>query len=181
MRWVAEAPGAEVRTAATAVMRVATAAVMAVDAAAEATERLTRRRSVAPAGQKKRQAHQPQRQAFFDPLQQRPVRVLLRCHRPAAMGHRIDQARAQFDRKGYLETLRLYLRTIAVQIDWAWVEAAAPEVLINAFSMLAPLRPEEKQALLEAPDLKSRADVLVALAEMELAANGGGTGGGTLQ
>ena len=40
--------------------------------------------------------------------------------------------------------------------------------------------PEEKQALLEAQDLKSRADVLIALAEMEMASGGGETGG-TLQ
>jgi hypothetical protein len=39
--------------------------------------------------------------------------------------------------------------------------------------------PEEKQALLEAEDLKCRADVLVALAEMELASSGGS--GSTLQ
>ena len=43
-----------------------------------------------------------------------------------------------------------------------------------------PYGPEEKQALLEAPDLKARAEVLVALAEMELAAGAGGSGS-TLQ
>ena len=41
---------------------------------------------------------------------------------------------------------------------------------------MSPYGPEEKQALLEARDLKARAEVLVALAEMELAA---GTGGGS--
>ena len=44
---------------------------------------------------------------------------------------------------------------------------------------MSPYGPEEKQALLEAPDLKTRADVLVALAEMELAS--GGESGNTLQ
>ena len=35
--------------------------------------------------------------------------------------------------------------------------------------MMSPYGTAEKQALLEAPDLKTRAEVLVALTEMELA------------
>ena len=36
-------------------------------------------------------------------------------------------------------------------------------------SVMCPYGPEEKQALLEAEDLRSRAEVLVALAEIDLA------------
>ena len=46
--------------------------------------------------------------------------------------------------------------------------------------IVSPYGPEEKQALLEAADLKARAEMLVALAEMELAAGAGGSGS-TLQ
>ena len=46
------------------------------------------------------------------------------------------------------------------------------EVLVNTLSLLAPYPPQEKQALLEAPDLKTRADVLVALTEMALSRMG---------
>ena len=53
------------------------------------------------------------------------------------------------------------------------------EFLINALSVMSPYGPEEKQALLEAADLKMRAEVLIALAEIELASNGGT--GSTLQ
>ena len=35
--------------------------------------------------------------------------------------------------------------------------------------MMSPFEPREKQALLEAPDIKSRAEVLIAATEMELA------------
>jgi hypothetical protein len=35
--------------------------------------------------------------------------------------------------------------------------------------MMSPYGPAEKQALLEAPDLKSRAETLIALTEMALA------------
>ena len=48
--------------------------------------------------------------------------------------------------------------------------------LVNTLSILSPYGPEEKQALLEAPDLRSRAQALVALAEMELAARDDGSG-----
>jgi len=49
-------------------------------------------------------------------------------------------------------------------------------MLVNSLSIVAPYGSQEKQALLEAPDLKTRAETLVALAEMELAAGTGGSG-----
>ena len=36
--------------------------------------------------------------------------------------------------------------------------------------MMSPFGPREKQALLEAPDLKTRAEALIAITEIELAA-----------
>ena len=42
-------------------------------------------------------------------------------------------------------------------------------MLVNALSMMAPYGPAEKQALLEAPDLKTRAETLIAITEMALA------------
>jgi uncharacterized protein len=53
-------------------------------------------------------------------------------------------------------------------------------MLVNALAVVSPFGPEEKQALLEAADLKTRTEILVALAEMELAASAGGSGS-TLQ
>ena len=60
--------------------------------------------------------------------------------------------------------------------DWERINSASSERLVNTLSILSPYGPEEKQALLEAPDLRSRAEVLVALAEMELAATDDGSG-----
>jgi Lon protease-like protein len=82
-----------------------------------------------------------------------------------------------FDRKRYLATLKLYLKAIAVQIDWDWVEKAPAEVLINAFAMLAPLQPSEKQAMLEAGDLKDRTAAAVTLMEVTVAEAGISAGG----
>ena len=84
---------------------------------------------------------------------------------------------AAFDRRACLATLRLYLKAIAVQIDWDWVEKAPVEVLINAFAMLAPLAPAEKQALLEAADLKTRTAAAVTLMDVAIAEAGIAAGG----
>lgn len=54
-------------------------------------------------------------------------------------------------------------------VDWESVREAPNEALVNALSMMSPYGPREKQALLEAPSLKLRAEVLVAITEFELA------------
>ena len=76
-----------------------------------------------------------------------------------------------------LHALKPYLSERAMQTDWKSVEDAPPETLINALSMLCPFAPGEKQALLEAPGLKERSDVLIALLELANAsvAPAGGT------
>ena len=68
----------------------------------------------------------------------------------------------------------------AQRADWSAVSKSSNETLVNSLAIAAPYGPEEKQALLEAPTLKARAETLVALAEMELAAGAGGSGS-TLQ
>jgi Lon protease-like protein len=83
------------------------------------------------------------------------------------------------DRSNLLRVLKRYLDENRLKADWNAIQRASSEFLINVLSVMSPYGPEEKQALLEASDLKTRADVLVALAEMELAASGGT--GGTLQ
>jgi Lon protease-like protein len=85
----------------------------------------------------------------------------------------------QVDRANMLRVLRNYLDANGLKTDWASIQRASNEFLINALCVMSPYGPEEKQALLEARDLKSRAEVLVALAEIELASNG--SSGSTLQ
>ncbi|WP_036260861.1 LON peptidase substrate-binding domain-containing protein [Methylocapsa aurea] len=75
----------------------------------------------------------------------------------------------QVDRDGVLRTLRDFAETNNLQIDWHSIHEAPNEALVNALSMMSPFGPKEKQALLEALDLKGRADVLVAITEIELA------------
>ena len=81
------------------------------------------------------------------------------------------QARAgeeAVDRVSLLKALRSFAKANELKIDWKGVN----EALVNALSMMCPFGPREKQALLEAPDLRSRAEVLVAITEIELARGG---------
>lgn len=73
------------------------------------------------------------------------------------------------DRVRVLETLRQFADANDLQIDWQSIREAPNEALVNALSMMSPYGPKEKQALLEAPSLKRRAEVLVAITEVELA------------
>ncbi len=77
------------------------------------------------------------------------------------------------DRAGLLRTLRNFAEAHSLSIDWDGVDDAPTDVLVNALSMMSPFGPREKQALLEASDLKTRAGVLIAITEVELARSGG--------
>ncbi len=73
------------------------------------------------------------------------------------------------DRKALLRTLADFLKANNLKADWDGIENAPNEALVNALAMMSPYGPPEKQALLEAPDLKTRAEILVAVTEIELA------------
>ena len=78
------------------------------------------------------------------------------------------------DRETLLDALRAYLETRGLDIDWDTAETAPPEALINSLSMALPFEPPEKQALLEAPSLTDRSDVLTALLTIDAADDGEG-------
>lgn len=75
------------------------------------------------------------------------------------------------DRKLLLTTFRRYLEANNLSTDWDAVEQTDNETLVTALCMMSPYGPAEKQALLEADDIKTRADTLVAITEIELAKN----------
>jgi Lon protease-like protein len=81
------------------------------------------------------------------------------------------------DRKALIEALSAFLKANNLKTDWDGIEKAPNEALVNALAMMSPFGTAEKQALLEAPDLKTRAEILVAVTEMELAKKAAGTGG----
>ena len=77
------------------------------------------------------------------------------------------------DRPSVLKTFRRYLDAHDLQADWDSIDRASNEILVNALAMMAPFGPAEKQALLEAPDLRRRAETLVAITELMLAHESG--------
>jgi len=78
------------------------------------------------------------------------------------------------NRAQVLDAFRQYLESNNMTTNWDDVNAVTTEVLVNTLSLLAPYAPRDKQALLEAPDLKTRAEVLVALTELALKKSLGG-------
>lgn len=78
------------------------------------------------------------------------------------------------DRDNLLKVFREYLTANDLSADWDQVAAASNESLVNTLSLLAPYPPRDKQALLEAFDLQTRAEVLIALTEMALAKSDSG-------
>ncbi|ESY62384.1 LON peptidase substrate-binding domain-containing protein [Mesorhizobium sp. M0051] len=80
-----------------------------------------------------------------------------------------DQAADEIDRPSLLKAFRAYLQANDLEADWESVSRAENAMLVNALSMMAPYGPAEKQALLEAADLKTRAETLIAITEMALA------------
>lgn len=81
----------------------------------------------------------------------------------------MEAGASEVDRTALLKAFRAYLKANEMEADWDSVSRAENATLVNALSMMAPYGPAEKQALLEAPDLKTRAATLVAMTEIALA------------
>ena len=73
------------------------------------------------------------------------------------------------DRDGMVSMLRSFAQSSNLEIDWGSIDAAPTETLVNALAMMCPFGANEKQALVEAIDLKTRAETLVALAKIDMA------------
>lgn len=78
----------------------------------------------------------------------------------------------QINRTQLLKTFGAYLEANNLDADWQSIERASDETLVNAFCMMSPYGPAEKQAFLEADCLRDRADLLIAITERDLASAG---------
>ncbi|MFS8035852.1 LON peptidase substrate-binding domain-containing protein [Xanthobacter sp. AM11] len=87
---------------------------------------------------------------------------------------------AEVDREAVLAALAAFLDANKLEADWEGIRQAGTETLVNALSVMSPYGALEKQALLEAQNLKARADMLVAITQMMLARMPG-DGEGSLQ
>jgi uncharacterized protein len=69
---------------------------------------------------------------------------------------------------------RDFARKIGVQVDWQGVSQLDDEALVNAIALIAPFDAAAKQALLEAPDIASRAEMIIQIM-LFMAKHDGGT------
>ena len=109
-----------------------------------------------------------------------PFRRFRVSFEPFAADFRARAGEDEVDRPAVLGALKKFTEATGIAMDWDGVDKTPNEALVNALSMMCPFGVREKQALLEAPDLKVRAETLVALTEIELARSGA-DGQSTLQ
>jgi Lon protease-like protein len=105
----------------------------------------------------------------------------------------VDADRAGFDDDAEAEPLasiqraeleresRRYADALGYAVDWEAVAKLDDEMLVNGIAQIAPLDAGSKQALLEAPDIAGRADLLVQFMQFQRMLPGGADGPGTLQ
>lgn len=77
-----------------------------------------------------------------------------------------------FDRPVFLKLLVAYFEANELLTDWDSLKDASVEMLINSLSMMCPFGPEERQALLESPCLKTRRETVATLMEFALRSSG---------
>ena len=71
-----------------------------------------------------------------------------------------------FDRERLMRGLRAYFEQHQIKAEWDAINSVPGERLVTSIAMVCPFEPSEKQALLEAPDLEERAQLLTAIVEM---------------
>jgi uncharacterized protein len=110
----------------------------------------------------------------FNIAEELPLRDGYRVAAPEWTAFRSDlteETGAGINRERMLRALKGYFAVNKVDANWDAIKDTTTDRLVNALAMMCPFQPSEKQALLEAPTLADRANVMVALLEMSLAAN----------
>lgn len=73
-----------------------------------------------------------------------------------------------FDRPRLMDALRSYFEREGIEADWEAIEEASNDRLITSLAMVCPFSSAEKQALLEAPDLAVRAEMMTTILELAI-------------
>jgi Lon protease-like protein len=84
-----------------------------------------------------------------------------------------DEPEADIDRDRLLASVKEYFALQNIEASWDAILATPDDKLITSLAMTCPFGPNERQALLEAQTLSSRADIVITLLEMALLENGG--------
>lgn len=92
-----------------------------------------------------------------------------------------DQYLSSVERAGFEQEARLFADRQGYSVDWDSVAKLDDQSLINGVSQIAPFDAAAKQALLEAPDLATRCELLIQLMQFFGLHDGGDDGRVTLQ
>jgi Lon protease-like protein len=90
---------------------------------------------------------------------------------PLGLAHRADLE----------QEARRYADALGYAVDWEAVTRLDDEMLVNGIAQIAPLDVGSKQALLEAPDMAARCELLVQFMQFQRMVPGGADGPETLQ
>lgn len=74
-----------------------------------------------------------------------------------------DETLSSVERAGFEFEARRFADMQGYSVDWESVSRLDDETLINGVSQIAPFDPASKQALLEAPDLRQRCELMIQL------------------
>ena len=85
--------------------------------------------------------------------------------------HTNDEKRSAIDRQRLVGVLRQYFEAHQIHAKWEEIEQAPDSQLVTSLAMQCPFTLEEKQALLEAPGLADRAELIASLLAMALTAD----------
>lgn len=84
-----------------------------------------------------------------------------------------DETLSHAQRGGFEREAREFADAQGYSVDWDSVERLDDQSLVNGVSQIAPFDPASKQALLEAPTLKARCELLVQLMQFYGRRDGG--------
>lgn len=82
--------------------------------------------------------------------------------------------KSNIDRKPLIVVMKQYFKLKGFDADWSQIEQSDNDQLLATLSMVCPFEDAEKQALLEANDSATRANLLIAMMEIALHDDNGG-------
>ena len=88
---------------------------------------------------------------------------------------RVEDDPPGFDHEGFGKVVKDFFASRGVEVKWNRIEGRGVFFLVNEISMSADLAPEEKQALLEIPNLNERSRALEFLMRMDMSCGKGMT------
>lgn len=102
-------------------------------------------------------------QARFEIVQELDVATAFRQVEAEILDDDFDEVLSHAQRGGFEREARHFADSQGYSVDWDSVERLDDQSLINGVSQIAPFDAASKQALLEAPNLKARCELLVQL------------------